>query len=242
LPPPEEPPVAEVPTEAPLPPAQRARREKEDRILAELTRRNVPAMELPWTPAALQRSTKWAGVQYVRFEPQTSPTHIGPLVLAPFEVELRGTGAGVEAVFEGLAVEKQPGELRELTITRDPSDGALLVHFRVLLYARDDEMRGADEARLEEAWKRAQTLTGGIRTPAYGAVRGALAPGMQLESYDQREGKVAVTVTAKEGDAQPFAVRLGATKELADVRMVGMLSEGKGKAKRTRVIVEARLR
>jgi hypothetical protein len=118
----------------------------------------------------------------------------------------------------------------------------LLCTVRVDLYARDPEMRGADEARLDEAWRRAQAIQAGIRAPTFLAVQGALFPGMLLEAYDQREGKVSLTVSGREADGQPFAVKLGSLPGLADVRLVGVLSEGKGKAKRSKVMLEARLR
>lgn len=224
------------------PPEQKARREKEDQILAELERRRVPLMELPWTPPALQRSTKWAGVQYVRVEPASPPMHVGPLVVAPFRVELRASVAGLVAVVQGLSSESQPGDLRELAISRDPSDGMLLTHLRVNLYARDPEMRGADEAHLEEAWRKTQKIVSGIHAPMFLAVEEALFAGMLLESYDQHDGTLSVTVSGREGDAQPFTVRLGQLPGLSDVRLVGVLTEGKGKTRRSRVMLEAKLR
>ena len=240
-PPPAEPLVGEA-TPPPTPAAQQARRAEEDRILAELEQRKVPLMEVPWTPPALQRSTKWAGVQYVRVEPASPPMNLGPLVIAPFRVELRASVAGLVAVLQGLAAEAQPGEVRELAVSRDPSDGMLLTQLLVNLYARDPEMRGADEARLAEARRRAQAIQAGIRAPVFLAVQAALFPGMLLEAYDQHGGSLSVTVSGREADAQPFAARLGELPGLADVRLVGVLSEGKGKTRRSRVMLEAKLR
>jgi hypothetical protein len=237
--------VAEAPTEPPIPPAQQARRRSEDEILAELERRHAPVVTTPWKPVALERSTKWAGVQYVKVEPAYPPSYLGPLVVAVFDVELRGTRQGVEAVFQGLSIEAQPGEVRELSVARDPSDGMLQVKLRATLYARDPEMRGADEGRLEEAKKRVQTLTSGVKARGWlaAAAAGAIGDEPVLESIEQREGRVTYTFSARSDAAgEPLAERLAASPELAEAKFVGGMAEGKGKGKRSRLVIEARLK